>query len=95
MKKILIALLFPWVMIHSQQTEKEPLNIILMIGDGMGLSQITAGMYVNNNTSTLENFSVVGLSKTHAIKSLVTDSAASGTAMACGDKTYNGVVGIN
>ena len=95
MKKILIALLFPWVMIHSQQTEKEPLNIILMIGDGMGLSQITAGIYVNNNTSTLENFSVVGLSKTHAIKSLVTDSAASGTAMACGDKTYNGVVGIN
>ena len=44
MKKILIALLFPWVMIHSQQTEKEPLNIILMLGDGMGLSQITAGM---------------------------------------------------
>jgi len=70
-------MLFPWVMSHSQQTEKEPLNIILMVGDVMGLSQITAGMYINNNTFTLKNFSVVGLSKINAIKSLVTDLTAS------------------
>ena len=61
----------------------------------MGLSQISAGMYVNNNKTVLEDFSDIGLSKTHAINSLVTDSAASGTAMACGEKTYNGVLGIN
>ena len=51
--------------------------------------------YVNNNKTVLEDFSDIGLSKTHAINSLVTDSAASGTAMACGEKTYNGVLGIN
>ncbi len=82
-------------MAQAQQTEDPPLNIILLIGDGMGLSQISAGMYVNNNQTVLENFSVIGLSKTHAANNLVTDSAASGTAMACGEKTYNGVIGIN
>lgn len=70
-------------------------NIILMIGDGMGLSQISAGMYANKNHTVLEDFPVIGLSKTQAMKNLVTDSAASGTAMACGEKTYNGAIGIN
>ena len=66
-----------------------------MIGDGMGLSQITAGMYSNGNKTALEEFTFIGLSKTHSHNSLVTDSAASGTAMASGVKTLNGVIGIN
>ena len=70
-------------------------NIIFMIGDGTGLSQITAGMYANGNKTALEGFEVIGLSKTHSANNLVTDSAASGTAMACGVKTFNGVIGIN
>lgn len=78
----------------AAQTEQTP-NIIFLIGDGMGLTQISSGMYANGNTTALEDFEYIGLSKTHAVKNLVTDSAASGTAMACGEKTYNGVVGIN
>ena len=78
----------------SKAQDNSP-NIILMIGDGMGLSQISAGMYANNNQTVLEDFPVIGLSKTQALRNLVTDSAASGTAMACGEKTYNGVIGIN
>ena len=66
-----------------------------MIGDGMGLTQISSGMYANNNSTALQGFEYVGLSKTHALDKLVTDSAASGTAMACGVKTYNGVIGID
>ena len=66
-----------------------------MIGDGTGLSQITAGMYANENKTHLESFPVIGLSKTHSSNALVTDSAASGTAMACGVKTMNGVIGIS
>ncbi|MGB1449687.1 MAG: alkaline phosphatase [Flavobacteriaceae bacterium] len=77
----------------SSAQEKSP-NIILMIGDGTGLAQITAGMYANGNTTHLESFSVIGLAKTHSSNALVTDSAASGTAMACGVKTMNGVIGI-
>ena len=74
--------------------DKSP-NIIFMIGDGTGLSQITAGMYANGNQTALEAFDVIGLSKTHSANNLVTDSAASGTAMACGIKTFNGVIGID
>lgn len=70
-------------------------NIILMIGDGTGLTQITAGMYANGNKTNLESFPTIGLAKTHSSNSLVTDSAASGTAMASGVKTINGAIGIS
>ena len=36
-------------------------NIIFMIGDGMGLTQITAGLYQNNNSLNLEGFNNIGL----------------------------------
>ena len=77
------------------QAQDKSTNIILMIGDGMGLTQISAGMYANNNKTVLEEFTYVGLSKTYATGKLITDSAASGTAMATGVKTYNGVIGID
>ena len=75
--------------------QENPPNIILMIGDGMGLSQITTGMYANGNKTSLEEFDYIGLSKTHSLDYLVTDSAASGTAMASGVKTLNRTVGID
>ena len=70
-------------------------NVILMIGDGMGISQITAGLYSNGNKLNLEKFPVVGLHKSYASDNLITDSAAGATAFACGVKTYNGAVGVN
>ena len=75
-------------------SDNRPKNIILMIGDGMGLSQITAGMYANGNELELEKFPVIGLQKTYASDDLITDSAASATAFACGVKTYNGAIGV-
>ena len=80
------------------QKEKEatkPKNIILMIGDGMGLTQITAAMYMNKNQLHLERCPTVGLIKTHAADNIITDSAASATAYACGQKTYNGAIGVD
>ncbi len=94
MKKIALTLLLATNLIIYAQDNTPP-NIILMIGDGMGLTQISAGMYANNNNTVLEEFSYVGLSKTYAANQLITDSAASGTAMATGVKTYNGVLGID
>jgi len=70
-------------------------NVILLIGDGMGLTQISAGMYSQGNTTALEKFKVVGLHKQHASNKLVTDSAAAATAFACGVKTYNGAIGVD
>ncbi|MGB0838709.1 MAG: alkaline phosphatase [Chitinophagales bacterium] len=74
---------------------QNPKNIILMIGDGMGLAQVTAGMYMKPDKLALEAFKHIGLIKTHAANNLVTDSAASATAFSCGQKTYNGAIGVN
>jgi alkaline phosphatase len=70
-------------------------NIILLIGDGMGVTQISAGMYRNGNTLNLERCKFVGLHKPSAFDDLVTDSSAGATAFACGQKTYNGAVGVD
>ena len=70
-------------------------NVILMIGDGMGICQITAAMYMNNNHLEIERFQNIGLHQSHGSDSLVTDSAAGATAFACGVKTYRGAVGVD
>lgn len=70
-------------------------NIIFLVGDGMGLSHITAGMYQAARKLNLERISTIGLSKTHAANSLITDSAASATAFSTGMKTYNGAIGVD
>ncbi|MDB4727815.1 alkaline phosphatase [Saprospiraceae bacterium] len=75
--------------------KKHPKNIILMIGDGMGITQITAGMYMNGNKLNLEQFPMVGLHKSYSSDKLITDSAAGATAFASGIKTYNGAIGVN
>jgi alkaline phosphatase len=74
---------------------EKPKNIILMIGDGMGLTQITAGLYSNNNYLNLERFSIIGLHKSYSSDNLVTDSAAAATSFATGKKTYNGAIGVD
>ena len=79
----------------TTQIDKTPKNIIFMIGDGMGISQITAGMYANGNKLNLERIKSIGLHKSYASDNLVTDSAAGATAFATGVKTYNGAIGVN
>lgn len=74
---------------------QRPTNIILMIGDGMGLTQITAGMYSNGNMLNLERFPVIGLHKSYSSDNLITDSAAGATAFSAGQKTYNGAIGVD
>ncbi len=70
-------------------------NIILLIGDGMGLAQVSAALYSNNNKLNLEQFSNIGLHKPYSASDLITDSAAGATAFACGIKTYNGSIGMD
>ncbi len=95
MRKFLILIIFFSCVNDSDTQNIKPLNIIMLIGDGMGLPQITGGMYANNNKTELENFKNIGLSKTHSKDNLVTDSASAGTAFACGVKTNNGTIGID
>jgi len=72
----------------------KPKNIILLIGDGMGLSQVSASLYYNTEKSNFERFNQIGLIKTSASGDLITDSAASATAYSAGIKTYNGAIGV-
>ncbi|MDA9041680.1 alkaline phosphatase [Flavobacteriaceae bacterium] len=95
MFKYLMFIMVLLAPLYSFSQESKLPNIIMMIGDGMGLSQISSGMYSNNNYTSLERSHHIGLIKTHAFDDLVTDSAAAGTAMSSGVKTYNGVVGMD
>lgn len=76
--------------IHSGK----PKNIILFIGDGMGVSQLYAGMTVSSQPFNLEKFPYSGFSKTYSADNYITDSGAGGTAIACGVKTNNGMIGV-
>ncbi len=75
-------------------TKKYPKNIILFIGDGMGLAHIYASMTANGGSLFLQNFIHCGFSKTYSSSDYITDSAAGGTALACGIKTYDGAIGV-
>lgn len=74
---------------------KTPKNIILLIGDGMGLSQVSAAIYYKDGKPNFERFSTIGLSKTSSASELVTDSAAGATVFSTGVKTYNGAIGVD
>lgn len=73
---------------------KAPKNVILLISDGTGLSQISAAYYYKNTPQNYSRFEHTGLITTHSSREDITDSAASGTAFASGEKTYNGAVGV-
>ena len=76
------------------KTDK-PKNIIFLIGDGMGVSQVFAGLTANKGNLFLENCKYIGFSKTQSANNYVTDSAAGGTALSTGVRTYNGAIGVN
>ena len=70
-------------------------NVILLIGDGMGVAHLYAGMTVNKGHLNIEKMKHIGLSKTYSATDFVTDSGAAGTALATGQKTYQQAIGIN
>ena len=98
MNKIKFYLLFPVVIFIltgcAGRAEQPPVrNVILMIGDGMGLYHQYAAYTANKGSLAIERCQAVGLIKTSAANGYTTDSAAAGTAIASGVKTNNGVLG--
>jgi len=61
----------------------------------MGTTHVYAGMVANAGPLNLERCEYVGLQKTYSHNSDVTDSGASGTALATGVKTNNGSIGVD
>ncbi|MBR5452594.1 MAG: alkaline phosphatase [Clostridia bacterium] len=84
-------------------------NVIFIISDGMGFNSLKFGaeLYADNAYPLSENISgyhqyIVAdrlphkaQSYTHSLDSDITDSAAGGTALATGYKTYNDVIALN
>ena len=90
--------------IHMPIT-KEAKNFIMLIGDGMGVYQTLLFDYMENNVEYGDGEGLfygymlpyMGYSRTNSLEApkYITDSAAGGTALACGYKTFNGYVGLN
>lgn len=70
-------------------------NVIVLIGDGMGISQMSSAYYYQEATPNFSRFPFVGLSRTSASSHKITDSAAGATAISAGKKTYNGAIGVD
>lgn len=68
-------------------------NIILLIGDGNGLAQISATALANKGVLSLTQLRSIGFLKTQSADDFTTDSAAGATAMATGHKTANRAIG--
>ena len=79
-------------------------NVILFVGDGMGISTVTAarildgqmkGMDGEENQLSFDRFPFAGLSKTYNVDAQTPDSAGTMTAMMSGVKTDVGVIGVD
>ncbi|MCK9192080.1 MAG: alkaline phosphatase [Sphaerochaetaceae bacterium] len=87
---------------QNVNTKNSAKNIILLIGDGMSTAQIaTADAYLGSldgkiyDQLSFEAFDHQGLTTTYSGSQLITDSAAAGTAIATGSKTYNGAISVD
>lgn len=75
-------------------TSKSNPNVILLIGDGMGLSEISSAYYYGSAEPNFSRFMEIGFINTSSAKHKVTDSGAGGSAFSIGEKTYNGAIGV-
>ena len=88
--------LLGWVMIASiAPAQQRAKNIILMIGDGMGTTQIFAGYTANQGKLNLQRCTSVGFHTNQSADAYVTDSGAGATAFSIGQKTFNGGIGVD
>ena len=78
--------------------DKKAKNIILLIGDGMSLSQVSSYRLLKggpNERISVDKFPISGIVLTHSKDAIVTDSASSATAFSTGKKTNNGALGLD
>ena len=67
-----------------------PRNVILIVGDGMGVPQVYASVVAEREyNSAFLRFPYSGFSRTYSLNKYRTDSAAGGTALTTGEKVDN------
>ena len=93
MKRAIVTLSIILTTLLSAEAQ-EVKNIIYLIGDGMGLTSVSMMQIDNNYEATIfDKADNIALQKTYSLDNRVTDSAASGTALAAGSKTNNTMLG--
>ena len=88
----------PLIQKDLESVERKASNIILLIGDGMSISQISSYRLLKggpNERISVDKFPVSGIVLTHSENAIVTDSASSATAYSTGVKTNNGALGLD
>jgi alkaline phosphatase len=90
-------------LIADRPNNRKARNVIIFIGDGMGVATLTAGRIFEGQQLGLDGESYVAemdrlphtaLVKTYSHDSQVADSAPTATAIVAGVKTKNGVIGV-
>ena len=102
MKNRMLSLLLMAFMAVAAVAQSQVKYVFYFIGDGMGVNQINitetylAALKgkIGIEPICMSSFPVVGLVNTYSATNGVTDSAAGGTALACGKKTKNGAIGV-
>ena len=80
---------------ESDKKKQKPKNVILLIGDGNGLTQISSATLANNGELSLTQLKSIGFLKTQSADDFTTDSAGAGTAISTGQKTNNRAIGTD
>ncbi len=79
----------------SDGKKRKAKNIILLIGDGNGLTQISATALANKGELSLTQLKNIGFLKTQSSDDFTTDSAGGATAIATGQKVPNRAIGVD
>lgn len=97
MKKLFTIALLTFlsiVLFAGRKDNDKPVNLIIFIGDGMGVAQVYASMTHSGFSMTFPAFPVTGFSITYSSDNYITDSAAGATALSTGEKTNNGMLAV-
>ncbi len=102
MKKIFVSLVFVASSVVSAFAQQMPKYVFYFIGDGMGVNQVNGTETymaalegrIGTKPLTFADFPYTALATTYSASNGITDSAAGGTALATGAKTYNGCLGL-
>jgi len=99
LKTLTLAMIIALLISGSALASNAPKYVFYLIGDGMGAAQrqiteLFKQTQIDDSKVKLamNKFPVAGLITTYSTDTLVTDSAAAGTALACGYKTNNGMI---
>ncbi len=91
-RSVVVFLIAAISLLNAQNAK--PKNIIILIGDGMGINYVGASL-LQNPKSPFNEFRTIGLSITCSADKLITDSAAGATAIATGYLTNNKYISVD